>query len=102
MKKTNRRVYWLLSVLFILVAVLLVAVARNPLLFRAAPGSSYAGLDTQKRSPSIVAEVFKPAVDPFNELVEFFRPSNLRIVGCVGSPTRLSSIVFNWLTGLCW
>ena len=68
----------LLIILLLLVVLLLVALVQNPLLFRAAPGSLYAGLEVQQRSPSILYEVFKPAIDPYNELVEFFRPSNLQ------------------------
>ena len=68
----------LLTILLLLVVLLLVALVQNPLLFRAAPGSLYAGLEVQQRSPSVLYEVFKPAIDPYNELVEFFRPSNLQ------------------------
>ncbi|MFH1354264.1 MAG: hypothetical protein ABIH36_03155 [bacterium] len=100
-RKLNRGEQVLLIVLLLLVVLLLVALVQNPLLFRTAPGSRYAGLEVQQRSPSIVYEVFKPTIDSYNELVEFFRPSNLRLVACYGSPTQLSSVVFNWLTGLC-
>lgn len=88
-------------ILVLLVVLLMALIARNPLLWRAAPGSPYAGLDVQKRSPSITYEVFRPAIVSYNELVDYFRPSNLRAVGCYGSPAKLSSAAFNWLTGLC-
>lgn len=77
-RKLNRGELVLLIILLLLVVLLLVALVQNSLLFRAAPGSPYAGLEVQKRSPSVVYEVFKPAIDSYNELVEFFRPSNLQ------------------------
>jgi len=65
--------------ILVLLAVLLMAsIVRNPLLWRAAPASPYAGLEVQKRSPSIAYEVFKPAIISYNELVDHFRPSNLQ------------------------
>ena len=67
----------LLVILVLLVALLMVSIVRHPLLWRAAPASPYAGLDVQKRSPSIAYEVFKPAIVSYNQLVDYFRPSNL-------------------------
>ncbi len=91
----------MLAVLLLLSALLLLRLVGKPFLFKAVPASPYANLETKWRSSSIVYEIFKPAINPYNRLVDFFRPSHLRAVGCYRYPAAFSGAIFNWLTGLC-
>lgn len=94
------RLYILLGILVVLAVILMVWLVRNPLLFRAAPASPNAGLEVRRRETSILYEVFKPVIDPYNATVEYFRPSNLREVACSLLPSRPERLPFSMLFGL--
>jgi len=96
----SRREIILIGLLITLAVLLLTMLVRSPLLYRAAPGSSRAGLETKMRSPSITYEVFKPVIDPYNQLVDFFVPSNLKRFSCDLLPTHPDRLPFNMLFGL--
>ena len=96
----TRREQAMLVVLALLTVLLLMQITRNPLLFRTMLVSPYSGLKVKRRSPTIFYEVFKPAIDPYNSLVNYFRPNNLRRVGCGLMPANPAKLPFGMLFGL--
>lgn len=110
-KKNRQRIFIILAVIVVLLVIDLMLLVNRPDLFRAAPSNPkdirYEALQRSKQQKSITYDVFKPAIDPYNNLVDFFRPSSLRsryfsasalkIIGCNLLPSKPNRIPLKWL-----
>lgn len=86
---SGRQKTWLVIIVVLLAVLTMIVLVGQPWYWRAAPASPHAGLPVQPRSPSVLYEVFKPAIDPLNALIDYFRPSHLRQIACALWPERL-------------
>lgn len=112
-KKNRQRIFIILSVIVVLLVIDLMLLVNRPDLFRAAPTDPsdirYEILQRskQRKQQSITYDVFKPAIDPYNNLVDFFRPSSLRsryfsanalkTIGCNLLPSNPRRVPLKWL-----
>lgn len=110
-KNNRKKIFIILAVILVLLAIDLMLLVNRPDLFRATPSNPkdirYELLQRSKQQKSITYEVFKPVIDPYNNLVDFFSPSSLRsryysldalrIIGCSLLPSNPGRIPFKWL-----
>lgn len=113
-KRNSRWIVIILVVILVLTAIDLMLLVNRPDLFKASPNNPidirYEALQRNKQQPSITYEVFKPVIDPYNNLVDFFRPSSLRsryyapgalkVIGCSLLPSNPGRIPFKWLMNM--
>ena len=113
-KKVRRVVITFLLVILVLLAIDLMLLVNSPELFRASPSDPndirYEALQRSEQQDSITYEVFKPAIDPYDNLVNYFRPSSLKAryyskgvlktIGCSFLPSNPNRIPFRWLLKL--
>ena len=113
-KKNRQRILIILAAILVLLAIDLALLVNRPDLFRATPNNPndvrYEALQRSRQQPSITYEVFKPAIDPYNNLVDFFRPSSLKsryyslgalkVIGCSLLPANPRRIPFQWLANM--
>ncbi len=108
-KKSKQLILIILAVILVLLIIDLMLLVNRPDLFRATPNNPgdirYEALQRSRQRDSITHEVFKPIIEPYDNLVDFFRPSSLRyfysgtlkIVGCSLLPSNPRRIPFKWL-----
>jgi flagellar basal body-associated protein FliL len=113
-KKTRRIIITIILIILVLLTIDLMLLVNRPELFRASPNDPndirYEALQRSKQQESITYEVFKPAIDPYNNLVDYFRPSVLKenifsrrafkTIGCGFLPSNPNRIPFKWLMNL--
>jgi hypothetical protein len=74
---------WFLLAVLLLVVLMALSRVPTPLLFRAAPASPYAGIETEPRETSALYQVFMPALVPYHRLTSFVADtSGIKQIGC--------------------